>query len=79
MFSFWGWLSTKKAEVMAIDDYVMTIRVWDPLEKTDHAKSAVWVIVRVPREDAKLTHEQFIEKHIRPVLPQLTNLNLSTE
>lgn len=80
MFSFWGWLSTKKADVMAIDDYVMTIRVWDPLEKNDHEKSAQWVIVRVARADlAGMTQEQFVERYLKPAVPQLTILKLSTE
>lgn len=61
---------------MAADNLELGIRVYDPKEKTDARKSVSFVTVDIPREDATMKVDAFIEKHIKPKLAQLTNLPL---
>lgn len=58
---------------MPDDSLVLSLRIHDPLEKKDHSKSTSWVVVQVPREDLKLSPEEFIEKHIKPAALNLRN------
>lgn len=57
---------------MAADDYTLTIRVHDPLEKTDHTKSAEWVTISLKRgEIAEMTQQDLIDRYLKPAVANL--------
>ena len=55
-----------------------TLRLHDPDEKKDAAKSTSWVVLSVPREDLNMDQGHFIEKYVRPNLAKLTQLELTS-
>jgi hypothetical protein len=59
------------------EEFTLTIRLFDPLEKKNPAQSACWAVIKVPREDANLPTDEFIAKHIKPHLIYLKQLKLS--
>jgi hypothetical protein len=61
---------------MPTDDLTLTIRVHDPLEKQDAAKSASWAVVKVSRADVTMPLADFIAKYVQPAFGQISNLNL---
>jgi hypothetical protein len=64
---------------MPQDDLTLTIRVHDPLEKKDAAKSASWAVVKIPRADVggTLSGFDFLAKHVQPALSKLVNVKLN--
>lgn len=62
---------------MPADDLTLTIRMFDPTEKTDADKRAAWVTTYVAREDIALPTQQFLDKYITPKLSELKALKLS--
>ena len=54
-----------------------TIRLHDPDEKKDAAKSTQWVVCQMPRADLKMPLDAFIEKYIKPNLKVISLLELS--
>ena len=59
------------------DLLTFTIRLHDPAEKKDAAKSTSWFVCQIPREDLKMGKDAFIAKYILPNLAQLKQLELS--
>ncbi len=59
------------------DEFTLTLRLHDPLEKKDPAQSACWAVIQVPREDVNLPAAEFIAKHIAPHLTHLKQLKLT--
>jgi hypothetical protein len=57
--------------------YMLTIRVHDPLEKSDPAMSAQWIQIKVPRSAAGTSAVEFVEKYIAPVVKHIRNLKLT--
>lgn len=62
---------------MAKDTLTLTIRLHDPLEKKDAAKATSWVVIEVDREHLGTSEDEFIERYVRPALPQLRPLKIS--
>lgn len=62
---------------MANEDLTLTLRLFDPTEKTDAAKRAGWATIVVSREDISLPIQQFLDKYIVPKLAELKALSLS--
>lgn len=62
---------------MSQDTLTFTLRLHDPAEKKDVAKSTSWAVVEVPREDLKMSLVEFGEKYLAPMLKQLTQLELT--
>lgn len=60
------------------DTLTFTLRLHDPAEKKDAAKSTSWVVVKVAREDLKMDEGHFIEKYVRPSLKEITQLELTS-
>jgi hypothetical protein len=60
------------------DRLTFTLRIHDPLEKKDPAKSTSWVTLQIPREDLNMDEGHFIEKYIRPNLKELKLLALTS-
>lgn len=46
------------------DTLTLTVRLHDPKEKRDRAKSAVWHVVKIAREDLALAEADFAAKHL---------------
>lgn len=59
------------------DRLTLTLRIHDPLEKKDAAKSTAWVTLQIPREDLKMSKADFLAKHVEPALAGLPLLQLS--
>jgi hypothetical protein len=59
------------------DQLTFSLRIHDPQEKKDAAKSTCWVTLQIPREDLKMAKAEFIAKHVEPALAGLTLLQLS--
>jgi hypothetical protein len=62
---------------VAEDTLTLTIRLHDPKEKTDAAKSASWAVVQVDRGDLGMAKADFMAKYVTPALTQLTQLRLT--
>jgi hypothetical protein len=62
---------------MAEDTLTLTIRLHDPKEKTDAAKSASWAVVQVDRADLGMARADFLAKYVSAALTQLTQLQLT--
>jgi hypothetical protein len=62
---------------MAEDTLTLTIRLHDPKEKTDAAKSASWAVIQVDRADLGMAKADFVAKYVTPALIQLTQLQLT--
>lgn len=56
------------------DQLTLTIRLYDPKEKTDVKLSASWVVIKVLREDLQLPLADFAEKYIAPRLSEIEHL-----
>ena len=52
------------------DRITLTIRVHDAAEKKDANKSSRWVTMIISREDIELSQADFMERYIKPALPQ---------
>jgi hypothetical protein len=48
-----------------------TLRLHNPAEKKDAAKSTAWSVIEVPREDFKLPKADFLAKYVEPGLAQM--------
>jgi hypothetical protein len=62
---------------MAEDALTLTLRLHDPKEKTDAAKSASWAVVQVDRADLEMAKADFVAKYVEPALAELTQLKLA--
>lgn len=62
---------------MPKDTLTFTLRIHDPAEKKDAAKSTSWVVIEVQREDLKISQAAFIEKYVAPNLQKLVLLHLT--
>lgn len=56
------------------DTLTFTLRLHDPAEKKDASKSTSWVVVKVAREDLKLSKDAFVAKYVTPNLGELKQL-----
>lgn len=63
---------------MPQDTLTLTLRLYDPNEKKDSAKSTSWAVVQVDRADLQMDQGYFIEKYLRPNLVQLKQLELTS-
>lgn len=63
---------------MAQDDLTLTIRVYDPVEKTNPEMSASWGTAKIDRADLGMSLEDFVNKYVVPALEQVKNLKLKT-
>lgn len=61
------------------DILTLTLRLHDPKEKKDAAKSTRWAVVEVPREDLKLEEGVFLEKHVIPAFRKLERETLNQQ
>lgn len=59
------------------DTLTLTLRLHDPLEKQELAKSATWAVIEIPREDLKMQKLDFLVKHVEPALVNLKQLELT--
>lgn len=48
------------------DMLTLTVRLHDPKEKRDRAKSAVWHVVKIPRAALSLSEADFAANHLAP-------------
>jgi hypothetical protein len=62
---------------MAEDTLLLTIRLYDPKEKTDAKMAASWVPVQVDRSDLGMSQADFVAKYVAPALAQLAQLKLT--
>lgn len=53
------------------DTLTFTVRLHDPAEKKDAAKSTSWAVIEIPREDLNLPKAEFFAKHVSPALDKL--------
>jgi len=53
---------------MMEDVLTFTLRIHDPAEKKDEAKSSAWSVVPVMRADLALPLDEFIAKYVKPAL-----------
>ena len=51
------------------DMLTLTVRLHDPKEKRDRAKSAVWHTIKIPRADLTLGEDEFLAKHLAAAVP----------
>lgn len=51
---------------MPDDTLTFTLRLHDPKEKLDSAKSTSWAVRNVPREDLAMPLDQFVDKYVKP-------------
>ena len=62
---------------MPEDTLTFTIRLYDPKEKEEVAKSTSWAVFQIPREDLKMPAADFLAKYVTPALTQLKQLELA--
>lgn len=59
------------------DTLTLTLRIHDPKEKRDAAKSTSWLVLAVERGDLRMPKMDFIAKYILPNLDELKLLELN--
>jgi len=62
-----------------MDKLTLTIRLHDPAEKKKAENSTAWKVIDVPREDLKLSPDEFAAKFILPALPSLLALGTAKQ
>lgn len=58
------------------DTLTFTVRLHDPAEKKDAAKSTSWAVVEIPRDDLALSKAEFFAKYVSPAMDKLILLKL---
>ena len=58
---------------MPTDDFILTVRLFDPIEKNNSKKAASWGMIKVPRADVNLPEDQFLQRYVVPALRQTEN------
>jgi len=56
-----------------MDKLTLTIRLHDPAEKDNAAKSTAWVVAEVDRADLILPRQQFLDKYVTPAIEKILN------
>ena len=64
-------MSPEAQDTQKPETLTLTIRLHDPKEKLDPAKSTAWTIAEVPREDLALSPEEFSTKYCVPAAAQI--------
>jgi len=59
------------------DTLTLSLRLHDPKEKKDAAKSTRWAVVDVPRTDLVLPFEEFMAQYVIPAFKKLEHETLN--